>query len=170
AAALYGSDASNGAIIITTKKGRAGKGRANYSNFFKWESAYGYPEMQTKDANGNYGTTNYYFTSKYGGLYPEGLPQYDNISSILQTGFSQRHNASVEAGSEKATIRASFSFLDQDGVVKTTGYDRTNLGLSGQAQVTDWLKFEGSVQYTKTGNSKILRGTDGPLYRAMLWP
>ncbi|MGO3306941.1 MAG: TonB-dependent receptor plug domain-containing protein, partial [Sphingobacterium sp.] len=36
AAALYGSDASNGAIIITTKKGRAGKGRVSYSNFFKW--------------------------------------------------------------------------------------------------------------------------------------
>lgn len=170
AAALYGSDASNGAIIITTKKGRAGKGRVNYSNYFKWENPYGYPDMQTKYANGNFGTTNYYYTSKFGGLYPEGVQQYDNISSILQTGFSQRHNASVEAGSEKATIRASFSFLDQDGVVKTTGFDRTNLSLAGQAQVTDWLKFEGSVQYTKTGNSKVLRGTDGPLYRAMLWP
>src|SRR5690606_9867994 len=39
AAALYGSDASNGAIIITTKKGRAGKGRVNYSNYFKWDQA-----------------------------------------------------------------------------------------------------------------------------------
>src|SRR5690606_4163731 len=54
AAALYGSDASNGAIIITTKKGRAGKGRVNYSNYFKWDQAYGYPDMQTKYANGNY--------------------------------------------------------------------------------------------------------------------
>src|SRR5690606_16590072 len=39
AAALYGSDASNGAIIITTKKGKAGKGTVNYGNYFKWDKA-----------------------------------------------------------------------------------------------------------------------------------
>ncbi|MFC3200113.1 SusC/RagA family TonB-linked outer membrane protein [Parapedobacter deserti] len=170
AAALYGSDASNGAIIITTKKGRAGKGRVNYSNYFKWDEAYGYPDMQTKYANGAYGTTNYYYTSKYGGLYPEGMQLYDNIAALLQTGYQQRHNASVEAGSDKATIRAGFSALGQNGVLKTTDYERTNLSLSGQAQVTDWLKFDGSLQYTNTGNNKVLRGTDGPLFRAMLWP
>ena len=170
AAALYGSDASNGAIIITTKKGRAGKGRVTYSNDFRWDNAYGYPDMQTKYANGAYGTTNYYYTAKFGGLYPEGIRQYDNIGAILQTGNSQKHNLSVEAGSDKATIRAGFSYLDQAGVVKTTDFNRTSLSLSGQAKITEWLKFEGSMQYTKTGNAKVLRGTDGPLYRAMLWP
>ncbi|WP_031301480.1 SusC/RagA family TonB-linked outer membrane protein [Sphingobacterium paucimobilis] len=170
AAALYGSDASNGAIIITTKKGKAGKGTVTYGNYFKWDKAYGYPDMQTKYANGNYGTTNYYNTARFGGLYPDGMKLYDNIGSILQTGTQQRHNISVDAGTEKATIRASFSQLNQDGVLKTTGYDRTSLSLAGQAAVTPWLKFEGSMQYTKMGNDKVLRGTDGPLYRAMLWP
>lgn len=170
AAALYGSNASNGAIVITTKKGKAGKGTVNYGNYFKWDKAYGYPDMQTKYANGNYGTTNYYYTSRFGGLYPEGMTLYDNIGAILQTGTQIRNNISVDAGSEKATIRAGFSQLNQKGVLKTTGYDRTNLSLAGQASVTDWLKFEGSMQYTKTGNDKVLRGTDGPLYRAMLWP
>lgn len=170
AAALYGSDASNGAIIITTKKGKAGKGTVNYGNYFKWDKAYGYPELQTKYANGNYGTTNYYNTSRFGGLYPDGMKLYDNIGAVLQTGTQQRHNLSVDAGSEKATIRAGFSQLWQDGVLKNTAYDRTNLTLSGQASVTPWMKFEGAMQYTRTGNDKVLRGTDGPLYRAMLWP
>src|SRR5690606_24051507 len=84
AAALYGSDASNGAIIITTKKGRAGAGRVQYSNSFKFDKAYGYPELQSKYANGNYGTTNYYYTAKFGGLYPEGMKLYDNFASVLQ--------------------------------------------------------------------------------------
>jgi TonB-linked SusC/RagA family outer membrane protein len=170
AAALYGSDASNGAIIITTKKGKAGKGSITYGNYFKWDEAYGYPDMQTKYANGNYGTTNYYNTSRFGGLYPDGMKLYDNIASILQTGAQQRHNISIDAGSEKATIRGAFSQLNQKGVLKSTAYDRTNLSLSGQATVTPYLKFDGSMQYTKTGNDKVLRGTDGPLYRAMLWP
>ena len=108
AAALYGSDASNGAIIITTKKGRPGKGRVNYSNYFKWDEAYGYPDMQTKYANGYYGTTNYYNTSKYGGLYPEGMVQNDNIGALLQTGTQGRHNVSIEAGSEKPRYEPPF--------------------------------------------------------------
>ena len=170
AAALYGSDASNGAIIITTKKGRAGKGRVTYSNSFRWDESYGIPDMQTKYANGGYGTTNYYYTSQYGGLYPDGMKLYDNIQSILQTGFMAKHNLSVEAGSERATIRASFAQLDQTGVIKTTDYGRTNFSLAGQAKVSEWLQVESSMQYTKSDNVKALRGTDGPLYRAMLWP
>ena len=170
AAALYGSDASNGAIIITTKKGRAGRGRVNYSNSFRWDHAYGYPEMQTKYANGAYGTTNYYYTAKYGGEYPAGMQLYDNIAAVLQTGFTQRHNLSVEAGTDKATIRGGVSYLDQQGVVKTTAYDRLNLSLSGKASITDWLQFEATLQYVNTNNNKVLRGTDGPLYRAMIWP
>ncbi|MBF6627473.1 MAG: SusC/RagA family TonB-linked outer membrane protein [Proteiniphilum sp.] len=170
AAALYGSDASNGAIIITTKKGQTGKGRVQYSNSFRWDNAYGFPELQDKYANGAYGTTNYYYTSRFGGSYPPGMKLYDNVGAVMQTGFVNKHNLAVDGGSEKATIRASASFLDQVGVVKTTDYTRMNLSLSGQAKITDWFDFEGSMQYTNTNNSKALRGTDGPLYRAMLWP
>ena len=170
AAALYGSDASNGAIVITTRKGRAGKGKVSYNNMFKWDQAYGYPDMQTKYANGNYGVTNYYNTSRFGGLYPGGMQFYDNIGAVLQTGFMQRHNLSVEAGSDKATIRASSSFQDASGVIKTTSDTRINLSITGQAEIKPWLKFEGSMQYANTGTNKALRGTDGPLYRAMLWP
>ncbi len=170
AAALYGSDASNGAIIITTKKGRPGKGRVSYSNSFSLSKAYGYPDMQNKYSQGAYGTTNYYYTARYGGLYPKYTKFYDNVGAVLRTGFSQQHNASVEAGSDKATIRAGISFLDEKGIVKLTDYKRMNLTLSGQSQITDWLKFEGSMQYTSTKNNKALRGTDGPLYLAMRWP
>ncbi len=170
AAALYGSDASNGAIIITTKKGTAGKGRITYSNQFRWDEAYGYPDLQTKYANGAYGTTNYYYTSRYGGLYPEGMELYDNFAAVLQTGYSAKHNISVDGGSDKATIRASASFLDQKGVVKTTGYDRFNLSLSGKAEIKKWLSFESSMQYVSTSNDKAPRGTSGPLYMAQRWP
>jgi len=170
AAALYGSDASNGAIIITTKKGRGGKGRVSYNNSFRFDKAYGWPEQQTKYANGAYGTTNYYNTSKFGAEYPAGTKLYDNVAAILQTGFTQRHNLSVEAGSDRATIRGGVSYMDQEGVVRKTDFDRFNLSLSGQAKITEWLKFESSMQFVRTNNNKVMRGTDGPLYRAMIWP
>lgn len=170
AAALYGSDASNGAIIITTKKGTAGKARVSYSNSYKWDKAYGYPELQTKYANGAYGTTNYYYTSRYGGLYPNNVDLYDNFSSVLRTGLSSRHNISIEGGSEKVSLRASASMLDQEGIIKTTDYSRMNISLSGKATLNKWMKFEGSMQYVSTENTKVPRGTSGPLYMAMRWP
>lgn len=170
AAALYGSDASNGAIIITTKKGSAGRGRVQYSNSFGWSKAYGYPDLQTKYANGAYGATNWYYTKRYGSPYEEGTKLYDNISAILQSGFSQKHSVSVEGGSDKVTVRTGLSWQKSSGVVKTTSNDRLNVSLAGKAEVTKWLKFDGSMQYTNQKNTKALRGTSGPLYQAMLWP
>ncbi len=170
AAALYGSDASNGAIIITTRKGKAGKGTVSYSNSFRWDKAYGYPELQDKYTNGYYGTTNYYYQNRYGGLYPDTVKLYDNIATITQTGFTSKHNISAEAGTDKMTIRASASMLKQKGIVKTSEYTRFNLSLSGRAEVTKWLTIESSMQYAKTNNDKVPIGTEGPLYRAMLWP
>lgn len=170
AAALYGSDASNGAIIITTKKGKAGKGTVTYSNSFSVDKAYGIPEEQTKYTNGAYGTTNYFYTSRFGALLPQGQKTYANVASVLQTGGMAQHNLSVEGGSEKTSIRASFTRLDQTGVIKTTDYGRTNFSLAGRAEVSNWLKMESSMQYTHSENTKALRGTDGPLYLAMLWP
>lgn len=170
AAALYGSDASNGAIVITTKKGSAGKATVTYNNLFGWDMPYGIPKEQTKYSNGAYGTTNYYYTSRYGGLYPDGMKLYDNVAAVLQTGVMGRHNISVEGGTDKASLRASASTMDQTGVVKTTDYKRTNFSLAGTVKVDKWLNVETSMQYVHTENTKALRGTDGPLYQAMLWP
>lgn len=170
AAALYGSNASNGAIIITTKKGTVGKGKVSYSNAFRWEKAYGYPKVQNKYAQGRYGATDYLNRSKYGGLYPDDTQFYDNVAAILQTGFTSKHNISVEAGTEKQTLRATASFIDQKGVMKTTAYTRTNLSLSGKAQIKKWMRFEGSMQYASTTNHKVRKGSSGALAYAMLWP
>ena len=170
AAALYGSDASNGAIIITTKKGSAGNGKVTYSNSFRWDFAHGFPEIQNKYANGAFGTTNYYYTSRYGGLYPEGMKFYDNMKALTQTGFSQTHNVAVEGGTDKITVRGAASYTDQKGVIKTTDYSRLNLTLGGKAAVTKWLSFDASMQYVKTGNTKAEKGLYGVLYRASRWP
>lgn len=170
AAALYGSDASNGAIIITTKKGSNGRAKVSYSNQFSWSKAYGWPTIQDIYANGAYGTTNYYYTSHFGSKYDGAVPYYDNASAVLQTGFMQKHNISLEAGNQKMSVRASASFLNQDGVIKTTDLKRTNLSVSGRAEINKWLKFEGSIQYVNQKNHKALRGSSGPLANSYTWP
>ena len=170
AAALYGSDASNGAIIITTKKGSQGKGKVTYSNGFTFTHAYGFPEIQTKYANGAYGTTNYYYQSRFGGLMPAGVKIYDNMKSIIQTGFTHNHNVSVEGGTDKVMVRGSIGYYDSKGVIKTTDYKRLNISLAGKAEITRWLNFEGNMTYSTSSNNKARRYTSGPIYRTARWP
>ena len=81
-----------------------------------------------------------------------------------------KHNLAVEAGNDKMSVRASASFFDQSGVIKTTDLKRTNLSLAGKAEVAKWLKFEGSIQYVNQGNHKALRGTSGPVRSSYRWP
>lgn len=170
AAALYGSDASNGAIIITTKKGSQGKGKVSYSNSFTFNHAYGLAEIQTKYGNGGYGTTDYYTQSRYGALIPAGVKLYNNMQSLMQTGFTHNHNLSVEGGTEKVMVRGAIGYYDSKGVIKTTDYKRLNLSLSGKAEITKWLNFEGSMTYSHSSNNKARRYTAGPIYRTARWP
>jgi TonB-linked SusC/RagA family outer membrane protein len=170
AAALYGSDASNGAIIITTKKGIKGKGVVRYSNSFSFENAYQYPEIQTTYDNGMYGNTNYYTSRHYGATYPSGTPLYNNVKNLFQTGTSQKHNVSFEAGTDMMTFRAAASTLKYDGVVATSGYERNNITLAGTANLSKWLRVEASMAFSTMNNTKVDRGTGGVLYRALNWP
>ena len=172
AAVLYGSDASNGAIVITTKKGTSGAGKVTYSNHLTWSKSYGYPKPQHVFANGAYGVNNYYYQSFYGGLYPSdgSVKIYDNVKALLQTGFSHQHNVAVEGGTDKVTVRGAASWLDQKGTVKTTEYTKLNITLSGRAQVTKWLNFDAMMGYTETTNHKARKGAYGVLRKAYGWP
>ncbi len=170
AAALYGSDASNGAIIITTKKGKAGKGVVRYNNSISFDNAYRYPEIQTKYDNGMYGNTNYYTSRHFGAPYPAGTVLYNNLKNMFQTGVSQKHNLSFEAGNDAMTFRAAASTTRQSGIVATTDYTRDNITVAGTAKLSKWMNIEASVAYASVSNTKVDRGTGGILYRAMNWP
>lgn len=170
AAALYGSDASNGAIIITTKKGKAGKGKVSYSNSFKFDVVNRYPKMQTIYDQGSYGTTNYYNASKWGAKYPANSILYDNVGNLFRTGVNQQHNVVFDAGTENMTIRASGSMLDQTGILPVAAYKRNNLSLAGTIKPTKWINLSASMQYINSENNKLPKGAGGILDLAMKWP
>lgn len=170
AAALYGSDASNGAIIITTKKGKVGKGKVTYSNMIKFDVVNRYPELQKIYDQGAYGTTNYYNASKFGAKYPANTTLYDNIGNLFKTGINQQHNLVFDAGTDAMTIRASASVLNQTGVVPVAGYKRNNLSIAGTIKPNKWINLSASMQYINSENNKVPKGTGGVLDLAIRWP
>src|SRR5213075_2836751 len=103
AAALYGIDAANGAIVITTKRGRAGGGW-QYSNSFRLESTRGKPDLQrvygvSSITGGTLGSFQY-----FGAPYPAGTVFYDNVGNFLRTGRTQTHNLSFSGATGDGRI------------------------------------------------------------------
>ena len=171
ASALYGIDAANGAILITTKRGRSGGG-VEYSNSIRVERTRATPTLQrvygpTLDATGAFNALTY-----FGGPYAAGTQFYDNIGGFLQTGVTQTHNLAFSGATPDNQInyRLSTSLDRQEGVVPKSGYDRLNITASSQAQVSRWLSTDLSMVYSYANNDQVYKGDIGPLMGVMLWP
>ncbi|HEX6915170.1 MAG TPA: SusC/RagA family TonB-linked outer membrane protein [Chitinophagaceae bacterium] len=176
ATALYGSDGASGAIIITTKKGAPGRVRVSYDNSFRWDKVYRFPEIQTvysRGTNGIYDPNAYsttYGFRMFGPKYPAGTPIYNNLENFFQTGRTQQHNISLEAGSADATFRFSAGVVDQQGVVPNTDYDRVTLRLTGSAKLGKKLNVSSSWGYFTSDNDKSPKGA-GTYYPNLInWP
>lgn len=172
AAALYGIEAANGAIVITTKRGKAGVGVVEYSNSFRVEATRAKPEIQRvygQGASGTPFTTNTSF-SYFGPEYAPGTQFYDNIDEFFQTALTQKHNLAFSGGSEKVTYRIGTSYTGQEGVVPNSLYDRINITGSSQAELNSWLKTDISMAYTYSNNNQPTKGEGGALIGLLLWP
>ena len=172
ASALYGIDAANGAIVITTKRGSAGTGGIEYSNSFRMENTRAQPELQrtygpTTSDGGTLGSFTY-----FGSPYASGTTFYDNVDGFFRTALTQRHNLAMSGGTadNKMNYRLGLAADAQEGVVPTSDYGRINLTAATQGQVTSWLNADLSVQYAQADNNQSYKGANGPLIGLLLWP
>jgi TonB-linked SusC/RagA family outer membrane protein len=174
AAALYGIDAANGAIVITTKRGRAGGG-FQYTNSYRFESTRAKPELQrTWGPSGilasPFAATNSF--AYFGQPYAPGTKFYDNIDGFLRTGKTATNNLSFSGATpdDHINYRLATSFDKQEGVVPTTDYSRVNVTGASQAQIKPWLNTDLSMAYTYSTNNQVYKGEIGPLMGLMTWP
>jgi TonB-linked SusC/RagA family outer membrane protein len=175
ASALYGIDAANGAIVITTKRGHAGVGGFEYSNSFRLSDVRAKPDIQsiygpsgTLSISGSgYGSFLY-----FGSAYPSGTSTYDNIGKFFQTGGEQRHNLSFSGGAQdgRVSYRISAASTKEIGVIPNTGLSKINLTGTSQGQVTNWLNADLSMMYSYANNDKAFKGDDSPLISLLVWP
>ncbi|WP_424492764.1 SusC/RagA family TonB-linked outer membrane protein [Salinimicrobium sp. GXAS 041] len=172
ASALYGIEAASGAVVITTKRGKAGDMRVDYSNSFRVDRIVEYPEIQQVYGRGSNGYTLegdeslYYFGERY----PEGTEFYDNVGNFFQETITKKHNLSFSGGTEAVQYRLSAGHTDSEGFVPTTGLERLNLSSSITANVNDWIRADVTFDYTRSDNDQTFRGAGGPLLHLLLWP
>jgi TonB-linked SusC/RagA family outer membrane protein len=170
ATALYGSQASSGAIIITTKKGKSnGKLNLAYDNSFRFQAIGKFPETQTVYGNGQTGATTGEFLY-FGPKYPAGTPIYDNIGNFFKTGFAQTHNLSADYGKKNYSFRVSGSALNQSGVVPENKYKKYSIRVTNNTKLGKYVELAPSFTYTNSSNDKPLRGANGYLLSLLAWP
>jgi TonB-linked SusC/RagA family outer membrane protein len=168
AAALYGIDAANGAIVITTKRGKVGGG-LEYSNSFRMEKVSSRPEIQQTYGPSAIGASTFLY---FGAKYADTTKFYDNIDGFFQTAMTQKHNLAFSgaAADNRVNYRVSTGITRQTGVIPNTNYNRINLTGASQGQVTNWLNADLSMVYSYDTNDQPYKGDNGPLLGLLVWP
>ncbi|MBS1639680.1 MAG: SusC/RagA family TonB-linked outer membrane protein [Bacteroidetes bacterium] len=176
ATVLYGSAASNGAIVITTKRAKVdanAKGfkinNVNYDNSFRFQKLQNFPSVYNGFQNGLNGVGSATF-SAFGPPIVAGTKLYDNVGNFFNVAWGQTHNVSMDFGTAKSTFRFSGSYYDQTGVVPNTRLTKTNFRLSNNTQIGKKLDINPSITYTNSANNKAMKGAGGYLLNLYLWP
>ncbi|MBD1261116.1 SusC/RagA family TonB-linked outer membrane protein [Maribacter polysiphoniae] len=164
AAALYGIQAANGAVIITTKRGKAGVSKISYSGSISVDQILGTPDVQTVYGQGKEigtGSDITYDTESefsWGGQIGTGTPLYDNIADLYQTAVTQNHNVSYSSGNEKGNMYFSIGDISQDGVIPTSSYDKTSFKVNMNSTFKENLTIGVSANYITTDVSSTRQG------------
>ncbi len=167
AAALYGSRAANGAIIITTKDGKGStKSEVTYSGSWTADSPLRLPKIQTSFGLGQFGENVFFNNDQetwgdaYDGtlrpwsqiidnqqLFKNYSPTPQSLREAFDFGSSLKNTITFSGGNDNSNFFTSYSFLDQDGIVPGTGQQRHNIKLTGGSELDNNISIRGSVEF-----------------------
>ena len=176
ATAIYGSRGANGVVIITTKKGQAGKPKIEFNANFSASTVV--KKIDVLDAETyiqyqNEGKDNY---NKYMGgsesAYVTRGGSSDWQDEIYQTGWQQEYSLSVSGGSDKGWYSMSGNYLDQSGTIKESGFNRYGVSLNIGRHITDWLEIGSSshVSQSVTDFQRTSSSDYGIIRSALIFP
>ena len=165
AAALYGSDASNGVILITTKKGTAGKMQISYSNSTSFSAPMMMPKFQNIYGNreGELGS--------WGGLLD--TPSSFDPSDFFNTGMTEMNGFTLTTGTEQNQTYASISTTNSTGILPNNAYNRYNFSIRNTAKFCDnKLSLDLGAQYIIQNNKNMVGSGQyfNPLVSLYLFP
>ena len=170
ATALYGSQASSGAIVITTRKAKTNKLAIQYDNAFRVQKVTRWPETFDGYTSGTNGFANNSF--RYNGpAYAPGTQLFNNKTAFFRTGSSQTHNLGLDFGFKQSVFRVSGSYFTQKGVVPENDFKRYNFRVSNTTKFFKGkLEISPSYAYIRSDNNKVLRSAGGYLLSLLIWP
>ena len=172
ATAIYGAQGANGVVLITTKHGKAGESKITYDgmvamsqqnvridmlNLREWAEFYN-DFVKIGEAAAN----SYYVDPSLLGV---GTNWQDEV---FRTAFQHQHQLSAQGGNEKIQYYVSGSYMDQQGTVIGTNFDRFSVRTNVDAQVKSWLKVGVNATYAVTNDDlKLADGGEGLIFQSL---
>lgn len=195
AAALWGSRAANGVIVITTKKGANTKGKVNvtYSGTLSFDQVNKVPDLQRTFGQGSNGVFRDGFTDTRswgdkianrsgaadvynlaGGYmeFPDGTriarisqknskETYEHGKEVFQTGHFLENNISLSGGNDRSNFFASYSNLNQEGIIKkNSDYKRNTFRINASHMLTDKFQASANIAYSSIKSNRIQQGSN----------
>ncbi|MCL7988772.1 TonB-dependent receptor [Sphingobacterium sp. lm-10] len=153
-AAIYGSRAANGVILITTKQGKAGQAKIGINTLGTINQVTSRMQVlnaqQYRDLQQEIGIVNV----------PAGLTdQTDWFNEAYKNGLTQNYQVSISDGTEKLRYHLSGGYVGEDGVLNTAFFKRYNFRANIENNVRDWLKINANMSYSDNTDNGIIGGT-----------
>jgi TonB-linked SusC/RagA family outer membrane protein len=181
ASVLYGSRASAGVIVITTKSGKGlqGKTEVTFNSSMNWQQVAYLPKLQNDYGQG---TQNNYVnntTASWGPRFgTQGLENVttawgetvpfqaypNNIRDFYQTGSILQNSLNIAGGNQDQNFAAALSSTLQEGIVRESGFDRHSVQVGGNSKLNNGIKLGGTVTYVKTGQKNATMGNGGSAF------
>ena len=173
AAALYGSDAANGAIVITTKKGKEGRVRITVNSNTEFTNVFVAPDFQNR-----YGTGSSWSSADITRSWGERLNDYnyygyDPVSDYFRTGITGTESISLSTGTDKNQTYASAAAVNSRGIVSNNKYNRYNFTFRNTTTfLDDKMTLDVGASYIMQGDQNMVnQGTyNNPIVGAYLFP
>ncbi len=167
AAAIYGSRAANGVVVITTKKGKKGRTKVNYDTWVSWSSPNNLPEILNaadyvaikNEARANAGLSQGFVLGKNA----DGSNIETNWYDIAyQTGVSQNHTLNVSGANETTNYYVSVNYSDQEGILKTNTFNRKSARLNIEHNLNKSITVGTNFSFSNSKNAGPNSGAIGP--------
>ena len=192
AAALWGSRAANGVIVITTKSGKLGKPKITFKSTYSIDQVSERIPMQGAFGQGTNGVYSPTASESWGDYIPDrsgGLDVFDesgehfvaddgsiyypileknsqetfvdkNWDAVFQNGQFTQNDLTISGGTQSGTYFFSLGNVSQEGVIKNSDYNRTNLRFNYTAYLNDWLTLSNKAAYTYTNSNRVQQSSN----------
>ncbi|MDE6491402.1 MAG: TonB-dependent receptor [Muribaculaceae bacterium] len=165
ATAIYGARGANGVVIVTTKKGKAGKFTVDYSydmsakflrNPYDLMDAQDIMSTAMKQWEENGASGNAPYTEKQ--LQYKGAGT-DWFKELTRTSTTQTHNVQVAGGSERINVAASLSYASDEGILPNTNFDRMSARLNADFKISDYVRAGANAYIANSKKNYLNMGT-----------
>ncbi len=171
AAALYGSQAANGVILITTKKGKYGTSSVDFSSTATFDTPFLLPTIQTTYGAGNNGVANNTVNDSWGPKITNGSDAH--IRDFFRTGQNYINSVSVSSGTEKSRVYLSYANTDAKAMIPNYDFQRNNFTARGSVKVLeDKVTLDAGLNFIRsnTQNANASSWYNSPMFGLYLFP